>query len=254
LRKEFPDGGQLCRMRGADDGTDVAVAACAQFFARPVADCLGHVHEYRPAVADQVLELARAGIARPYQHEDAAAVVAGAVETRLDRIAAHVRIDSQRVRIPDRVQIGGNDDAGKSGVRVGLGGRGDVVALGIEDGEQPALTSATHQPLQCNPAGRTARFKEGTLRLDDWHERPDDVEDARTDLLDRAGNRLERAAAVALANLARQRFPARIEADTERVAPGANSGEQTVSEMRHSWIGAAGGLARAPGGQRRYHF
>ncbi len=94
----------LARPPGAQipaSSTIVAQPAGAAVLARPRPDRLGDVLEQRPAVTEQILKLARPGVARPHQHEHPAAIAARAVQEWLDGIAAQVRVDGQRVGVPD---------------------------------------------------------------------------------------------------------------------------------------------------------
>ena len=110
----------------------------------------------RPAFGFEILELSGACVAGPDQDEHSARRLPGRVQKRLDRIAAEVRIDGQGVRVPDQVPFAPYQEAAEG--RIGIGGRGggDVVALRIEDRQQPAVPGAAQQTLLDGKALRSA--------------------------------------------------------------------------------------------------
>ena len=136
----------------------------------------------------------------------------------------------------------GQGDAAEGRVGVGGRGRGDVVALGVEDGEQAETAGLAQQPLHHGHAVGAARLEEGALRLDDRRDRGDDVKHAAAKLLVSGGHRTQRIIAVARPYFERQGLPARVEADAQGVALGANGVGESVGKMLH---GNGAGYSRA---------
>ena len=99
LRQEPPRLADRARDGRADDGADAREAALADEIRAPLLDELGDVLPQRPAVRErQLLHVACARVRGPHEAEDARAVQAAGLQERLDRVAAEIGVDGERVR------------------------------------------------------------------------------------------------------------------------------------------------------------
>ena len=182
-------------MRRADDGADRREADLADEVVAPLGDERRDVLPERPAVGQlEVLDVA-AGVRRLDEDEDAGAVAPRGGEERLDRLAAELRVDRQRVgarRVALEVRVG-----------VGARGRADVAALAVGDHEQPGAPRVDADLVERRDPGGAERLEERELRLDGDGVRRDGVDDAAAEARDVA------------AKLDGQQVEARVEPDDE---------------------------------------
>src|SRR3954447_15551172 len=120
------------RVGGPDHGADAREPALTDDVLAPLVHVRRDVVPERPAVRElRVLHVGRAGVRRLDEAEEPAAVAPARGEERLDRVAAEVRVDGQRVAerhaaLP-RLEVGG---------RIGTRRRCNVAALRVHDDEE----------------------------------------------------------------------------------------------------------------------
>jgi hypothetical protein len=152
----------MLRRRRADDRADVRQAVAAPLRAEAV-DERGDVLPHRlPRAERGVLEVGRARVRGPDEHEQPAA---GGGERR-ERVLAEVRVDRQGVGVDPGHRAERRVRAAEERLRVGLGGDADVAALGVGDDEQAGGARSAGHALERGPAGRAEALEAGDLRLD----------------------------------------------------------------------------------------
>jgi hypothetical protein len=106
---------------------------------------------------DLLLEVRRSRVRRPDEHEHPAA----ALDVRVHRLDAHVRVDRHRVGVEPVDSAERRVDAAEERLRVGVGGDADVAALGVGEDEQAGRAGGAGDPGERRPPGRGEGMKEG---------------------------------------------------------------------------------------------
>ena len=120
-------GRSLLGVSAAHDRADGAVAPVAHGGAAPLRHEVGHLVVHRAAgLQQQVLDLGRAGVGGLHQDVGALALLAAALEERLQAVGAEIGVHRDRVG-PGHVQV-------RLGVR--LGRAADVAALDVGDDQK----------------------------------------------------------------------------------------------------------------------
>ena len=198
-----------------------------------LADELGHLVPERAAVGEgEILDVGRAGVRGLDQAEDPAAAPAAGGDERLERVAAEIRVDGERVGEPvtplARLEIG-----------VGVRARGgaDVAALAVDDHEQPGRAGVADDALEGGEAVGAEHLEERELRLDGDCVRRDRVDDPAAEARGRLGRGRPAHVRVA-AQLEREQVEARIEPDDQLAVPLDDGLGEAVGERRRGDGGA----------------
>ena len=166
----------------------------------------------RPSRQLQVLDVA-ARVRRLDEDEDPGPAAPRGGDERLDRLAAEIRVDRQRVGarlVPFEVRVG-----------VGAGGGADVAALSVGDHEQPGAARVDAHLVECREPGGAERLEERELRLHRDGVRRDGVDEPAAEARDVA------------AKLDGQQVETRIEADDELRLLALDLGGEAVGERLH---------------------
>src|SRR3954470_1881100 len=162
---------KLRRICSADYGTDRAVTATAGSRRRELLDVCRYALVHRLAVAREILQESAARIRSLHQDEHARAALAGGIHKRLKAVVAEIGAHGESIRMPRALF----PTEVRAGVR--LGRRANVVALGIDNHEQPGRAGLMNHFAHCRHATRSKLLEEGGLHFHDWHERRDDFDD-----------------------------------------------------------------------------
>jgi hypothetical protein len=167
----------------------------------------------RAAVGEsEILDVGAPGVGRLHEAEEPRARAAAGGHEGLDRVAAEVRVDRERV----------DEGLGAVGlldicVRIGAGGRPDVAPLPVGHDEEAGGARVGARLLEGAKAVRPEGFKESELELHAYDVRSDGVDESAAEA--GAGVRSGRAARVSFAaKLDREEVGAGIEPD-EQLAP-----------------------------------
>ena len=138
------------------------------------------------AVGAQVLDVGRARVRRPHEHEEARP---GDLQ-RAQRVDAHVRAGREGVGAD--AGDGAEGRRSSAGQRLAVGGRGDVdvAALGVGEDEQALCVRLLDDELQHAPAVGAEALEAGELRLDRDAGGPGGVDGRRAVRRDRDGGAL----------------------------------------------------------------
>ena len=155
-----------------------------------------------------------------------AAVAVGDLEEGGDRVRAHVGVDGHGVG--ERGDLAGSQADPR--LRVGLGRRGDVAALGVGDHQQAVLVRRAADGLQRRQAVAAEQLEQGDLRLDGAAVRRDGLDQPLAVALDRS-----RTPGAAVGEAAEHDVGERrpwVEPDAERAAGDGYAGGEPVAEGR----------------------
>ena len=158
---------QLLGHRRADDRADVGDPGRPDAIGTQRGDQRGEpVTDASAAGQRLVLDLRRAGIGGPHQHEQPAADRARRGEERLHRVTPEQRADGQRVGAEAREGAKRRRQPAEESLPVGSGTDIDVAPLGVRDHEQAVFTRVVDQARERSPAGRPEPLETGDLELD----------------------------------------------------------------------------------------
>ncbi len=114
----------------------------------------------------QILHVGGAGVGRSHEREHARAPRAGGADKRLERVAAHQRVDGGGVDTEAGNRSERRLDAAVQRLRIGARGHIDVAALAVCDHEQPRLARMLEGGSEQHAPGVTESLEAGKLRLD----------------------------------------------------------------------------------------
>ena len=113
-----------------------------------------------------VLQLDRARVRGAHEHEAAGSGRRGALDERLERVAAEQRVGGEGVRAQARDRAERAGRLAHQRLRVGARRDRHVAALAVGQHEQPVVGRDRHDLLERVPSGRAEPLEAGELRLD----------------------------------------------------------------------------------------
>lgn len=222
--------GELSGISRADDRAEQAVTRRPSIASRPFRHLRRDMTIDRPPFGDQILKVSGRGVAGAHQREHPLVLDPRDLNEGIDAVSTEIRIDRQRVGLPDALGDAAEVDLAQIGLRIGLSRRADIVAFAVENHDQALFSGIFHGIAQSFHALWPQPLIESGLKLDRGDLARDDVDHASPEFAEPLGRRGS-GRVLALTNRLGQGFQPRVDPDQRRRSGRANLFDQPFREM-----------------------